>query len=115
MLANTLPWIMLCNVPFNTSLIRNWSHDVKVTFVYLLLACLTYIVEKPRRLSAYMGFLVSKALSQLWSLLKHKKVVNEIPLEKYLGMAIVAGTIGFASVKRARANGSLPESRQVAN
>ena len=67
-------------------------------------ACL--IVEKSTKMPAYTGFLMSKALSQAWHLLQyHRFVPNNIPLEKFIGLALLAGLIGYISVKQALIKG----------
>ena len=50
---------------------------------------------------SYMGFFVSKAISMGWGLAKTYNLLPfEIPFEKQLGFALLAGLIGLVSVKK---------------
>lgn len=70
--------------------------------MYALIPIMSLIVDVPSKMPSYMGFFVSKAISQAWALLKHfGKVPKLVPFEKQIGFALLAGLIGFVSVKRA--------------
>jgi len=73
MLGNSIPWIILCTYPFNSPAIRKWSIGSKMMLVNTLPATLSLAVESSDRMSAYMGFIVSKAISQAWRLMKKSK------------------------------------------
>lgn len=72
MLGNSLPFILLCNLPFNSALIRRWPLEIKYTLIYVNIAMNSLIVEQPSRMPAYMGFIVSKAIGLMWRMIKLK-------------------------------------------
>ena len=68
---------------------------------------MSLIFDVPSKMPSYMGFFVSKAISQAWALAKHfDSVPKLVPFEKQIGFALLAGLIGFVSVKRAQIEGA---------
>ena len=71
--------------------------------IYGSLAVASLGVEIPTKLPAYMGFFLSKAISMGWGLLKtYNYLPGSIIFEKQIGLALLAGIIGFVSAKKAQ-------------
>ena len=61
------------------------------------------ILEQSSKLPSYSGFYVSKAISHAWALLKVKGIIPSIiPLEKYIGLALLTALFGLVSVLKGR-------------
>ena len=70
-------------------------------FFYGLFPMATLGLDFPTKMPSYVGFFGSKAISTGWALLKvHQIVPKNIPLEKHIGLAALAGIIGYLSVKQ---------------
>ena len=46
-----------------------------------------------------MGFYFSKAISQMWALLKHKRIAPTLRFDKELTLALLAGIVAFVSFR----------------
>jgi len=102
-LGTSLPFILCCNIRICSDPFTFLPFGWRVSLVYSLLPILCIIVETPSKMPSYMGFFVSKAISQAWALLKYfGSVPKSIPFEKEVGLALLAGIIGLLSVKRAK-------------
>ena len=97
-LGNSLPFILHCNLPFSSPLTRNWPLELK-TCLLIFPLFLAFFAEHTSRIPAYMGYCTRMALSQAWNLLKVNNIIGLIPFEKFIGFALLAGLIGFLSVK----------------
>lgn len=61
-LGNTLPFLIVCNVPFHSKLTRHWPLALKVLLLILPVP-ISLLVESTSRMPAYMGYNMSMALS----------------------------------------------------
>ena len=104
MLGNAEPFIMFCMLPLNTSWFRKWPIAFKIMCIYITCCVNCLVIESASRMPAYMGFVQSKVISQVWRLLKAEGLVNKkgLPHEKFVTFALLAGLIGFVSVKQAQ-------------
>ena len=99
-LGTGLPFVLCCLCPLWKGPFSFLPTSFKITINYALLPCSMLIIEETSRITIYMGFFVSKAFSLAWALLKTKSIVpSQIPFEKEIQMALLAGLIGFLSVK----------------
>ena len=104
MLGNSVPIILLCQLPYNAKLIKNWSLVLKYTLIYVNLAMCSLLVEDAARMPAYLGFVLSKAIGLMWAMIKFRmqgNIKEMIAFETVIKWAILAGLIGFVSVKQA--------------
>ena len=100
MLGNSIPFITLCYYPFNSRLIKNLPMTQKMPLIYTSLAPISLIVESPSKMPAYMGFFLAKSSSMLWRICRIRKIVPaSLPCENIIAMALIAGVIGYISVK----------------
>ena len=75
----------------------------RVGLFYALPPSASIIIEQSSKLPAYSGFYVSKAISHAWALLKINGVIpSQIPLEKYIGLALLTALFGLVSVLKGR-------------
>ena len=103
MLGNSVPFIILCYYPFTSWPIKNLPMTKKMPLVYTSMASLTLIAEDPVRMPAYVGFFVSKGLSIAFRLLQARKLApSHVPFENVLAVALIAGLIGYISVKKSK-------------
>lgn len=99
MLATCLPFVVTCILPPSSMPLKPLSFSVRYMLTYCLLPIATLIIDKSTRMPSMAGFFISKVISMLWELQKAKGVLPTIPFEEQLGFAIMAGLIGFLSVK----------------
>lgn len=99
-LANSVPFTFLCCYPFSSRLIRGLSIRKKVPMFFTSIVALALIVEAPSRIPAYMGFMVAKALSQIYKLSQYHDYIPALPFENVLSMALIAAISAYVSVKK---------------
>ena len=102
MVAATLPFALICLVPFNKLPFPSLALPLRISFTYGFLPMMSLALESSTKMPAYLGFFVSKAISMLWQLLKLKNFVPTIPFETQATYALLTGLIGFVSVKQSR-------------
>ena len=103
MLGNSVPFIILCYYPFTSWPIKNLPMTKKMPLVYTSSASLCLIAEDPSKMPAYMGFFVSKAISLIWrNCQKYGLAPGYVPFENVFAVALIAGLIGYISVKKAK-------------
>ena len=106
-LGTSLPFILVCQNPFCKDPLVWLSFGQRACLSYALFPIMCLIVDVPSKMPSYMGFFVSKAISQAWALMKYFDMLPQtLPLEKQIGFALLAGLIGFVSVKRAKIEGA---------
>ena len=103
-IGTCMPFTMVCIVPQHRNPLTFLPQGIRMMTAYgTIPICFGLSVEVPTKMPSYMGFFVSKAISQAWAFLKTHKVVHQsYPLEKHIGFAILAGMIGLVSVKKTR-------------
>mmetsp|Transcript_22531 Transcript_22531/g.27851 ORF Transcript_22531/g.27851 Transcript_22531/m.27851 type:complete len:158 (-) Transcript_22531:137-610(-) len=106
-IGTAMPFILCCWIRLCSDPMVYLSFGQRVSLIYSLLPIMALIVDVPSKMPSYMGFFVSKAISQAWALLKYQdRLPKTIPFEKQIGLALLAGLIGFISVKRAKIEGA---------
>ena len=99
------PFLLICQIPLLSDPIRFMAPTWRITLIYIWTSIATLIVELPTKMPAYMGFFLSKAVSLFWARLKLSGAVpSVIAFEKEMTFALLAGLIGFVSVKRGKIN-----------
>lgn len=82
-IGTALPFMIVCRWRLNSDPFVFLSFGIRTCLIYALVPIMSLILDEPSKMPSYMGFFVSKAISQAWALLKYFDMLpKKFPFEK---------------------------------